>query len=290
MADKDVLHRFLFENAPVRGELVHLDATWQAVLERSDYPQEVRVILGEMMAAAALLAATIKFKGSITMQAQGDGPISLMVVECSSHGTLRGMAHWDEEVPAGGIGDKLGDGRLVITIDPGEGGERYQGIVALEGETLTDALDHYLARSEQLSTQLWLAADGDRAAGLLLQQLPRESEDSDAWNRFVTLASTLTDEELLRLQGRDVIRRLFHEEDLRLFEPQAMSFRCSCTRERVANALRGLGRDEVMDIVRTEGEVEVHCEFCNQRYGFDAVDAEQLFFEFVAPDMKQTRH
>jgi molecular chaperone Hsp33 len=291
MQDNDTLQRFLFENAPVRGEVVHLDATWTALLERHDYPAPVQGLLGEMMAACALLAATIKFQGAITMQVQSEGPVTLMVVECTGERTLRGMAHWEGEVPAENIAAQFGEGRLVITIDPGEGGERYQGIVELRGERLADALDGYLERSEQLSTRLWLAADDNRAAGMLLQKLPdRETPDADAWDRFLTLGATLTEKELLSLPSREVVHRLFHEEDLRLFEPQALSFRCSCSRQRVADTLRGLGREEVMDILEEQGSVLVQCEFCNQRYEFDAVDAEQIFAEGVQPEVKPTRH
>jgi len=290
MNDSDTLLRFLFENAPVRGELVHLDATWQALLERHEYPPVVRDLLGQTLAAAALLAATIKFNGAITMQVQGDGPLRLMVVECTSARTLRGMAHWEGEVPAGDLAAQFGSGRLVITIDPGGEQERYQGIVALEGRSLAEALDVYLERSEQLATRLWLAADGERAAGLLLQRVPGESADADAWNRIHILGETVTERELLEVDSLGLIRRLFHEEDVRLFEPQILSFRCSCSRERVGDMLRNLGQEEVTAIIADEGTVEARCEFCNQNYRFDAVDAEQLFAEGVQPEVSPTRH
>lgn len=292
MSDKDVLLRFLFEQAPVRGEVVHLDASWIALLERQDYPGPVRDLLGQMMAAGALLAATIKFGGTLTLQIQGDGPVNLAVVEVSAERTLRGLAHWQGELDDPDLRTLIGNGRLAITIDPGEGGKRYQGIVPLERPTLAEALDDYLERSEQLATRLWLAADGERAAGLLLQRLPdREDPEGEGWNRTTILAETLERDELLRVPGREVIHRLFHEEDVRLFEPQVLSFRCSCSRERVANTLRGLGAEEVRSIIAEQGRVEVHCEFCNRRYEFDAVDAEQLFAAGgTQPDIEPTRH
>lgn len=288
---RDSLQRFLFENANVRGELVHLDATWREVLNRSDYPAPVRALLGEMMAAAALLSATIKFEGSMTLQVQGSGPVSLMVVECTHQFALRGLAHWSGELADGGsLPDVLGDGRLAITVDPGAGRERYQGIVALEGRSLSEALDAYLARSEQLDTRLWLVADAESAAGLLLQRLPGEQPDPDAWTRVARLGETVTARELIDLPAGEVMHRLFHEEDVRVFESQPVSFRCSCSRERVANMLRSLGSEEVHDILAEQGAVEVACEFCNQRYGFDEVDVEQLFAGVDQPHVPPTRH
>lgn len=287
----DTLQRFLFENAGVRGEVVQLDATWQAVLERHEYPPTVREVLGESMAAAALLAATLKLKGSIILQVQGDGPISLLVVECTAMGTLRGLAHWKGEVPAADLYGRFGDGRLVITVDPGEGMERYQGIVPLEGANLAEALDTYLARSEQLATRLWLAADERRAGGLLVQRLPGNSPDADAWNRVTTLSATITPAELLQLAPREVMHRLFHEEDLRVFDAEPVSFRCSCTRERVENMLRRLGQQEVTTLLHEQGAITVNCDFCNQRYVFDSVDAAQLFLDdAMTHQAAETRH
>jgi len=300
----DTLHRFLFPVASVRGELVHLDESWCTVLSRHDYPETVRDQLGQMMVASALLTATIKITGSIIMQVQGDGPISLLVVECRpknmgdqiegdewrSRYELRGMAQWKGEVPAGDLAARFGSGRLVITIDPGPGMERYQGIVELTGSTLAEAIDAYLERSEQLPTRMWLAADNKQAAGLLLQRLPGSEADEEHWNRLAMLASTITDQELLELEGREVLHRLFHEEDLQLFPEEPVAFHCTCSRERVANLLRGMGHEEVVDIIQSEGAVEVDCEFCNMHYRFDAVDAEQLFVEQPQPEVGKTRH
>ncbi len=290
----DTLQRFLFERAGIRGEVVRLDATWREALSRHDYPPAVRSPLGQMMASSLLLAATLKFEGSITMQIQGDGPINLMVVEATAQRTVRGMAQWQSEVPEGNLQARFGSGRLVITIETGASGEaglRYQGIVELEGDSLADALDAYLERSEQLPTRMWLAADGQHAAGLLLQRLPGAGEeDDDAWERTGALAATITDGELLTLSPLEVIHRLFHEEEMRLFDGEPVAFACSCSEERVGAMLRSLGHDEVMDIVRTEGEVEITCQFCNKRYVFDAVDAEQLFAADASPPVTPTRH
>lgn len=289
--DGDTLSRFLFEQAAVRGEVVRLEATWQAVLTRHDYPQAVRDLLGEMMAATALLAATLKFEGSLIMQIQGSGPVSLMVVECDSAFHLRATAKCEPEPQGTSLRELLGDGKFVITIDPGQGGQTYQGVVALEGHSVAAALEYYMLNSEQLETRLWLAADGQRACGLLLQRLPeRVSEDEDGWNRATQLGATVRRTELLSLPAREVIHRLFHEEDLRLFDPEPVSFRCACSRERVSNMLRMLGLDEVRSILAERGQIDIRCEFCNQNYLFDAVDSEQLFAAEVLTHVGATRH
>ena len=290
-ADRDTLSRFLFEHAEVRGEVVRLDATWRAVLECHDYPEPVRNLLGEMMAAAALLVATLKFEGALIMQMQGNGPVTLLVVECSSEFHLRATAKWREDLVPGDIAALLGHGKFVITIDPKSSSQIYQGIVALEGTTVAEVLEHYMLQSEQLETRLWLASDDEQACGLLLQRLPENaSEDTDAWNRALNLGNTLSTPELLNLPPREILHRLFHEEDLRLFEPHPVSFRCTCSRERVANMLRLLGLDEVHSIIEEQGKIDVDCEFCNRHYSFDVVDVEQLFAAEVVTQPGQTRH
>lgn len=287
----DSLQRFIFEGAPVRGELVHLDATWRAVLERHDYPRQLRDMLGEMMAAAALLSATLKFTGSLIMQIQGSGTVKLMVVECTSEQTMRATAKWTGELESTQFRDLVGDGRFVITIAPNDLSQTYQGIVELNGDTLTEVLEHYMSTSEQLDTRLWLACDDQQAAGILLQKLPETAgHEGDTWNRAVTLAQTITPDELLRLPGAQVLHRLFHEETLRVFEPRVMSFRCSCSRDRVVNMLRMLGRDEVRSILQERGAVDVACEFCNRKYVFDPVDSEQIFAADVVTPAGHTKH
>ena len=275
----------------MRGEIVHLDATWRAVLERHEYPEPLRATLGELMAAAALLSATIKFTGSLILQVQGNGPVKLIVVECTSDQTMRATAKWDGELPSGGLRELVGDGRFVITIAPGDAKQTYQGVVSLAGDSVASALEHYMASSEQLETRLWLASDPTQAAGMLLQKLPGSSDaDPDAWNRAVRLGETVTTRELLALPARQIVHRLYHEEDIRVFEARVVSFRCSCSRERVTNMLRLLGRDEVKSILQERGAVDVSCEFCNRRYAFDAVDAEQVFAAEVVTRPGATRH
>jgi molecular chaperone Hsp33 len=288
--DSDCLHRFVFEDTDVRGELVHLDASWRAVLERQDYPPPVRELLGEAMAAAVLLSATVKINGSLHLQVQGDGPVRLLLVEVTAQRTLRGLARWSGEVAAGGLGDQVGTARLMLTIDPGEGRERYQGVVAVERDSLAATLEDYFERSEQLATRLWLAASEQRASGMLLQRLPGRSGDDEDWNRDVLLGETVSANELLELTARELLQRLFHQEDLRLFEAEPISFRCSCSAERIESMLRGLGYAEVRDILEEQGEVNVNCEFCRQVYAYDAVDVERLFAAADQPEVPPTRH
>ncbi|MDH4274682.1 MAG: Hsp33 family molecular chaperone HslO [Gammaproteobacteria bacterium] len=288
----DTQRRFIFEHAPIRGEIVHLDASWRAVLERHHYPPVIRDVLGQFMAATALLASTLKFQGSLILQAQGDGPLKMVVVECSNEHAMRALARWEGEVPEGELPDKFGLGRIVMTIiDNRPNTERYQAVAPLEGANVAEALQNYFRQSEQLDTHVWLAADGQQAAGLLLQKLPdRPLEDTDAWQRVTLLANTVSAAELLNLPSEDILHRLFHEEDVRLFDAEPLFFRCSCTRERVANMLRGLGYAEAKSVLIEKGNVDVTCEFCNQNYIFDSIDVEELFAASHQPPGSQSRH
>ena len=289
----DTLQRFLFENLPVRGELVHLDSTWRSVLERHDYPDVLRQLMGELCAAAVLLAATLKLQGSLVLQIQGKGQIKLLVVECTGDLHLRATAKWSGELAQGTLADLVGDGLFVITLDPKDGKQTYQGIVELQGGSVAEILQHYMSRSEQLETRLWLAADEQHAAGMLLQQLPEQAgqnPDADAWQRATLLADTLTPEELLQESTQTLIHRLYHEEDIRLFEQQRVLFRCSCSRDNVGKMLQMLGQDEVHAILEEQGAIEVFCEFCNQRYEFDKIDAELVFVESMALPPSEARH
>ena len=289
--EPDILSRFLFENAPIRGEIVRFENTWHSVLERHDYPPVLRNAMGELMAAAALLAATLKLKGSLILQIQGSGPVSLLVVECSGDFTMRATAKWNDELAQGGFAELVGNGHFAITLDPKDSSQTYQSVVELEGTSIAEILQNYMIRSEQLETRLWLAADDRHAGGMLLQKLPnRPEQDADAWNRASQLADTLKQDELLKLPAETILHRLFHEEDIRLFDPQPISFHCRCSREGVANMLRMLGRGEVNSILDEQGSIEVHCEFCNQRYEFDKVDAEQVFAAEVITPGSETRH
>jgi molecular chaperone Hsp33 len=279
MSGSDALRRFMFEDFPVRGEIVRMDDSWRAALDRQHYPPAVRAVLGEAMAAVVLLASTLKFDGSLTLQIQGEGDLHLLVAQCGSNLAVRGLAKWKGENPRGSLAELTGGGRLAITIERSKDGERYQGIVQAGSDSLAGCLETYFAQSEQLPTRIWLAADGHSAAGMLLQQLPGNAasgDDGDGWQRAGILADTVSADELLRLDAVDLLRRLFHEEDLRLADRREVTFRCSCTRQRVESALRLMGRAELSELLSAEGRIEVRCEFCNQGYALDTVDVEQL--------------
>lgn len=288
----DTLQRFLFEELAIRGDLVQLDATWKALQEKHAYPEPVLRLLGEVMTASVLLSATLKHKSRLTMQIQGNGQVPFLVVECTHDKNLRGMAHYADDIQPGTLPELVGDGRLAITLEPQDSSERYQSIVELSGNTLAEAIDDYLCRSEQLDTRIWLAVSETRTAGLLIQKLPanQSAEEQEGWNRVEQLSATITSEELLNLDAQQVIRRLYHEEDVRVFEPEPVCFRCSCNKTRVANMLRQLGIDEIHNILEEEQSIDVTCEFCNQQYSFDAVDAEQLFATEVTYRTPDTRH
>ncbi|TAK90046.1 MAG: Hsp33 family molecular chaperone HslO [Burkholderiaceae bacterium] len=301
----DTLHKFLFANAPVRGEVVQLSKTWQRIQQHHDYPPNVMQLLGEMVAASALLCANLKFNGALIMQIHGDGPLQLLVVECNSDLTLRATAKLaanatlDPAADMQALINTHGKGRCVITLDPKDklpGQQPYQGIVPLTGTSIAQALEHYMEASEQLHTRLWLAADKDTAAGLLLQQLPTEGgsaathSDHDAWDRATQLAHTVKPEELLTLPPAALIHRLYWQETLQHSEARSCEFKCCCSRERVGNMLRTLGQEEIESILSEQEQITVHCEYCNQRYDFDAVDCAQLLRETAAGAPSQTRH
>jgi len=282
MAFQDTTQRFLFENADVRGELVALESSYREVLAKHDYPEPVRELLGEMLAAAVLLSTTIKYDGLLILQASSSGPVSTLMVECTSDQAIRAIARYDKDCAGATLGELMPEGILAITVDPQEG-QRYQGIVALDGATLSDCLNGYFENSEQLPTRFRLQADGRAARGLLLQALPadrqRDQEQRLAnWEHLNILADTLTAEELLSLDNQTVLRRLFHEEDLRLFDPQSVRFECSCSVERSGNALVSLGREDALALLDEQnGEIEVDCQFCNSRYLFDRARLLELF-------------
>lgn len=269
---------FLIEAANVRGVHVDIDDVWKALLSRADYPDWVVPWLGQAQAAVALLTATIKFDGRLSLQVKGDGPLQLLVAQAGADGTLRATAR----TLGGGAGlsfkSALGsDAQVALTLSQRRGDD-YQGLVALDSETLAAALGAYFEMSEQLPTQVWLGADADRCRGLLLQRLPGESEDEDGWTRVQQLASTLFEEELLSVDADVLVSRLFHDEAVRLFDPAELSFRCGCSRERTASMVRSLGQDDVLSLLDEQGgEVMVDCEFCHLQYRFDRADVDELF-------------
>lgn len=301
MHDRDCLHRFVFEHYPIRGNLVHLDAAWRALIEHRDYPDPIRAVLGEAVAASLLLAATIKFDGMLSLELRGDGPVHLLLAQCTRGLGVRGLARYRDDFDSAapcGIRDLIGTGNLTVTLESEDGAQRYQGIVPIGGARLADSLQVYFESSEQLPTRLWLNADGAGASGMLLQRLPQGERGGaaalagveDAWRRVQLIGDTLTPRELATLEDAQILHRLFNEDDLRLFEPSPVYFRCRCSRERVAGMLHGLGAAETRSILAERGAVEVRCDFCNRAYVFDAVDVEQLFNAGVTSDSGGSVH
>jgi len=300
--DSDTLQRFVFENTPVRGNLVNLTNTFQLALNKQHLPAGLKRALGELMAASALLTATLKMNGSLVLQIQSKGLLKLLVVECNSDFGIRATAKWSGDVDDDqNLFDLIEHGQFMITLDPKDGGQAYQGIVPLEGDNISTILENYMLRSEQIDTRIWLCCDGNSAAGMLLQKLPetmnqvtknRElaDEDTDTWNRVGHLASTITDDELLNLPSETLLKRLFHEEDVRLFEASNTKFFCSCSRASVANMLRMLGSDEIESILEEQGAIDVNCDFCNTHYRFDKVDAAQLLAGDLAAQSSKEIH
>ncbi|MBU0499186.1 MAG: Hsp33 family molecular chaperone HslO [Gammaproteobacteria bacterium] len=273
----DSLYRFVFDGLGVRGCLVHLDAGWTAVLERHDYPMALIPHLGELSAAAVLLSAILKLRGSLILQAQGPGPVTALIAQATHDRHFRSIARWSYEPGEDkeALTELTGEGHLALTIEP-IGGERYQGVVGLEGERIQDAIEQYFEQSEQLPTLIRLAADSRRAVGLLIQILPSVRHEEEDWNRIGLLTGSVRREELLGLSPNELLHRLYHEEKIRLFDPEPVAFRCTCSREKVGEALRALGQAELQVMLGGEGLIETTCEFCNRKYSFDAVDIEQL--------------
>ena len=299
---------FMCDGAPVRGEIVSISTAWQAVLERRNDPPAVRRILGDFVGAATLLSASLKFDGTLIIQAQSKGPIQLLVVECKSDLSMRATVKLSVDPSEISEGASLGElldagnsGRLVITLDPADrepGQAPYQGIVALQeyqGEVLqpvasaAEAIALYMQNSEQLDTRIWLTSNESHIGGLLLQRLPNSGGHihldpqvaAEGWSRIQTLGETITDEELLTLPPETILRRLFLEESaengVRSFPARPIRFACRCSRTKVADILRMLGEEEVQSILAEQGSVETICDFCAKPYCFDAVDCLQVF-------------
>ena len=278
---RDLRQRFYFAHSPVRGEIVQLTQTLDDIFKKHDYPLAIRTLLGELLTASVLLTATLKLEGRLSLQARGNGALKMMMAECNHHHEIRGIAQLDEHATFthdASLKNCLGEGILVITLEP-EHGQRYQGVVSLEGETISRCLESYFSQSEQLPTRLWLASDATHAAGLLLQALPQsqDDEDEDRWPRVVQLTQTLKSAELLELSTDEVLYRLYHEESVTLPDAEKVSFACTCSRENTANALVSIGQAECDDIVAEQGDIRLNCQFCHTEYVFTARDINLLF-------------
>lgn len=281
----DTLNRFLFADRPIRGELVTLKNSYQSILQSADYPAAVQTLLGELMAAASLLCATLKFKGEIGLQIQSEGPIKYAVITGTHEQKLRGVARWDETLD--GLPEDFSawfkKGFLAITLSP-TNGQRYQGVVGLDKPSLAECLEEYFLQSEQLLTKVVLCANASQpamAGGMLLQIVPTESESSNVsktpdFEHVAIMAETLRAEELFSLSHQEIVKRLYHEDDIRMFDAQAVSFYCDCSKERSAAALKSVSKQELLDIIEQEGAINLDCQFCHAKYSFDKIDVENI--------------
>lgn len=296
LPDTDLTQRFLFDDRDIRGEWVTLEHSYADVLARHPYPEPVALLLGELMAAAALLVGTLKFDGLLILQARSEGPIPMLMVECSSEHDIRGMARYEADLiaPDATLSQLMPEGALALTIDPIKG-QRYQGIVDLHGANLSECFTNYFIQSQQLNTRFWLDARDGRARGLLLQQLPAdrqrdEEERDESWQHVIAMAGTLSTDEWA-LDNETLLHRLYHEDAVRMFDGQSLRFRCSCSRERSGNALVSLGLEDAKQLIEEcGGQVEIDCQFCNQRYFFDNTDVAQLFAGGGTDEPSETRH
>ena len=271
------IQRFSFDNTNVRGERVLLTDAYQNIISRKSYPKSLEKLLGEFVAAIALLRDIVKIDGVLSIQCKGEGQLKTLMAECDEQQNLRAIAQWDEEQAfpeQASLKELLANGYLVITIEPRQG-NRYQGIVEIVGDSLAQCLEQYFFQSEQLPSRVWLAADGAQAAGLFLQRLPAEQAkdgDEDAWERFVHLATTVKDEELLTLDTTELLHRLYHEEELRMYDSKTMQFGCSCSRQRTLDAIASMGAEEIRQIISEEGSIKAECQFCAEVYEFHKED------------------
>ncbi len=285
MSDHDAVRRFVLQDGAVRGQRVRLTSVWEALREHASYPDPVRDLLGEASAAAVLLASTLKFDGTLTLQLQGNGAVRLLVVQCSNSFDLRALARFDAAAVRPDFQALAGAGQLTVTVETAaDASSRYQGIVPLVGDSLAEALEHYCQQSEQLATVLRLTADGDGATGVLLQRLPLsggiavvDAPDPDQlWERSAAVLRDFTLADLSATDCAALARRCGAGEDVRLFAPQAVRFHCRCSQERIAGVLRSLGEGDLQELIEEQGAVTVTCEFCQKPWRFDAIDIAEL--------------
>ncbi|MGZ5011170.1 MAG: Hsp33 family molecular chaperone HslO [Methylobacter sp.] len=289
MIEHDILRRFLFEELGVRGEWVKLTNSWQAAKIHQRGSENMQQQLGQALAAVVMLSATVKFKGSMILQAQGDGDIKTLVAQSTDQRKIRGLVRGKENVTAGPMEAMFGQGRLVLTIEM-ENGTPYQGIVPLQGSNLAAVLQTYFEQSEQLRTRLWLFANATHAVGLLLQELPAQENYKTDWEHIEILANTVTEQELFDLDCEQLLYRLFNQEKVRLFDPEPVEFSCACSRSNIEKTLLAMGRTDLEEILAERGVIEVTCEFCSERYHFDKVDVENILSQESTVPESTTRH
>ena len=273
-----LVQRFLFDDLDIRGAVVRLDSVWQQLMANRAYPRPVIELLGQMCATTVLLADNLKQPGRLTIQLRSDGPVTLLVIDCNEELNVRCMAQHGEKVPPVPMIDLLGSGHLMLSLDMPSMREPYQSVVPLNGETIAEVFEHYLQQSEQLASRFYLAANEHGAAGLFLQKMPStDARDADGWSRIEALAQTVRDDELLGLAPEALLTRLFHEETVRVFTPQAVTNNSPEDWEKVSNMLRALGREDVYSVIKERGVIVIRDDLANHEYRFDKAAIDDLF-------------
>jgi len=279
MKETDSLQRFMFEHASIRGEIAHLDETYKTIMHQYPYPPAVKALLGEALISCLLLAGSIKFEGDVSLQFHGDKRLPLLLVQCDHELQIRAFAKYEEDKGEVDYSNAFLEGKMVLIINQHKKTQAYQSVVPIRSTSMSENLTHYFAQSEQVASQVWLAANDDRAAGMLLQLMPGQDtqQREEFWEYAVMLGQTLSDDELLTLDNSTILHRLYHETELRLYSARSVSFQCRCNPEKMKQVLTVLGEKDVQQLLEEKGHVDVRCDFCNQQYIFDPIDVALLF-------------
>ncbi|MCA0402890.1 MAG: Hsp33 family molecular chaperone HslO [Proteobacteria bacterium] len=279
MVEKDNLQRFMFENAPIKGQIAHLNTSYQTIMSQRPYPPMVKHLLGEALVSCMLLAGSIKFEGELSLQFQGDKRLSLILVQCDHLLNLRAYAAFEKDLETQEYADAFLNGKMVFTINQYNQTTAYQSIVPIKTTAMSENLSFYFSQSEQIATQVWLAADEEKAAGMILQLMPgQDSQQREQfWEYAVHIGQTLTENELLNLDNKTLLHRLYHETELRLYTEKKAQFKCRCTEEKMKNVLTVLGKEDVEQLLQEQDKIEVSCDFCSKHYSFDPIDIAVLF-------------
>ncbi|HAT1821460.1 TPA: Hsp33 family molecular chaperone HslO [Legionella pneumophila] len=279
MKEADTLQRFIFEHANIRGEVVHIEKTFQNIMNQRDYPPMVKNLLGEALVSCLLLTSSIKFEGNLSLQFQGDERLSLLLVQCDHNLNIRGFAKYAEGLEIADYATAFLQGRMVITISQDNQTQAYQSLIPIQSTSMSENLMAYFAQSEQIATRVWLAVNEEMAAGMLLQLMPGQDtiQREQFWEYAVQLGQTVTEDELLTIDNQTLLYRLYHETELRIFESRTTRFQCRCNQEKMKQVIAILGEEEANELIKEKGQIEITCDFCNQKYTFDSIDVTLLF-------------
>lgn len=279
MKESDTLQRFIFEHANIRGEIVHIEKTFQTIMNQRPYPPMIKNLLGEAIVSCLLLASSIKFQGSLNLQFQGDQRLPLLLVQCDNELNIRAFAQFAEDLEIVDYANAFLNGQMVLTINQDNHTQAYQSMVPLQTTSMSENLMAYFAQSEQVSTKVWLAVNEDVAAGMLLQLMPGQDsiQREQFWEYAVQMGQTVSEIELLTLDNKTLLYRLYNEAELRVFEPRSTRFKCRCNLEKMKQVITIIGEDEANDLLKEQGQIDINCDFCNQKYTFDPIDVTMIF-------------